>query len=204
MSVVWIKTNKENKTHSIYCDGRVIDDAYQIHNEDNCKIKLFSIGNNSILIGTVGSVYSSDYLTNHIYEELSNEFIQNILNLLKDHQTICKAEELLNELIEKVLQKKFLNNKEDYFPTIVLSINGNLFFGQSYSFSTLTEDGSDCYKFLVEYKNINHIECGSGAKYVQTILEYDNDADPQKILDVTASLITSVNNHLFKLENIKY
>ena len=36
------------------------------------------------------------------------------------------------------------------------------------------------------------------------ILEYDKDADPQKILDVTASLITSVNNHLFKLENINY
>ena len=55
-----------------------------------------------------------------------------------------------------------------------------------------------------EKKNTNHIECGSGTKYVKTILEYDNNADPQKILDVTASLITSVNNHLFKLENINY
>ena len=68
MSVVWIKTDKENNIHSIYCDGRVIDDSNQIHNEDNCKIKQFSIGNNSILIGTVGSTYSCDYLTNHIYE----------------------------------------------------------------------------------------------------------------------------------------
>ena len=204
MSVVWIKTDRENNIHSIYCDGRVIDDSNQIHNEDNCKIKQFSIGNNSILIGTVGSTYSCDYLTNHIYEELSNEFIQNILNLIREPQTISKAEELLNEMVENILCKKFLNNKEDFFPSIVLSINGNLFFGQSYSFSTLTEDGSDCYKFLIEYKNINHIECGSGAKYVKTILEYDKDADPQKILDVTASLITSVNNHLFKLENINY
>ena len=71
-------------------------------------------------------------------------------------------------------------------------------------FSTLTQDGSKCYRFLIEYKNMNHIECGSGSKYVQTILEYDNDADPQKVLDVTASLNTGVNNHLFKLENIKY
>jgi len=204
MSVVWIKTDKENNTHSIYCDGRVIDDSNQIHNEDNCKIKQFSIDNNSILIGTVGATYSCDYLTNHIYEKLSNEFIQNILNLLKDPQTISKAEELLNEMVENIMHKKFLNNKEDFFPAIVLSINGNLFFGQSYSFSSLSEDGSECYKFLIEYKNINHIECGSGTKYVKTILEYDNDADPQKVLDVTASLITSVNNHLFKLENIKY
>lgn len=204
MSVVWIKVNKENNTHSIYCDGRVIDDSNQIHTEDNCKIKQISIGNNSILIGAVGATYSCDYLINHIYEELSNEFIQNILILLKDPQTICKAEELLNEMIEKVLQKKFVNNKEDYFPAIVLSINGNLFFGQSYSFSSLAEDGSECYKFLIEYKKTNHIECGSGAKYAKTILEYDNNADPQKLLDVTASLITSVNNHLFKLENIKY
>lgn len=204
MSVVWIKVNRENKTHSIYCDGRVIDDFNVIHNENNCKIKQFNINDNSILIGTVGSVYSCDYLTNHIYEELSNEFIQNVLNLLKDPQTICKAEELLNEIIEKIMRKRFLNNKEDFFPVIVLSINGNLFFGQSYCISTLTEDGSGYYKFLSEYKNINHIECGSGDKYVKTILEYDNDADPQKILDVTASLITSVNNHLFKVENIKY
>ena len=204
MSVVWIKTNRENRTHSIYCDGRVIDGSYQIHNEDNCKIKQFSISNNSILIGAVGSSYSCDYLTNHIYEELSNEFIQNILNLLRDPQTISKGEELLNEMIEKVLQKKFLNNKEDFFPAIVLSINGNLFFGQSYVFSTLTQDGSKCYRFLIEYKNMNHIECGSGSKYIQTILEYDSDADPQKVLDVTASLNTGVNNHLFKLENIKY
>ena len=204
MSVVWINVNRENKMHSIYCDGRVTDRADQICNEDKCKIKQFSIGNNSILIGDIGDTYSCDYLTNHIYEKMSNEFIKNILNLLRDPQTIIKAEELLNEMIENIMCKKFLNNKEDFFPVIVLSINGNLFYGQSYVFSSLTEDGSKCYKFSFEYKKINHIECGSGAKYVKTILEYDNDADPQKILDVTASLITSVNNHLFKLENIKY
>lgn len=107
MSVVWIKTNRENRTHSIYCDGRVIDGSYQIHNEDNCKIKQFSISNNSILIGAVGSSYSCDYLTNHIYEELSNEFIQNILNLLRDPQTISKGEELLNEMIEKYYRRSF-------------------------------------------------------------------------------------------------
>ena len=50
MSVVWIKTDKENNTHSIYCDGRVIDDSNQIHNEDNCKIKQFNILNTNLYL----------------------------------------------------------------------------------------------------------------------------------------------------------
>ena len=204
MSVVWIKVNRENKTHSIYCDGQVTTCEGEIRDDSRCKFNLLKIENRNILIGATGTGYNCDYLLAHLHEELTNIVIENILNLLKSPLTIRNAEEILNDIIEKIMQQKFKNNKINYYPSIILSIDGYLFQGNGFNFSDMAEDENQYYRFAISYRNKNHIECGAGWMEIKALLEYDNNADPQKILNITASIEDSVNNNLCKLENIKY
>ena len=224
MSVVWIKVNRENKTHSIYCDGRITKTNGEIVEENKCKFAQVNIDGKNVLIGATGYTIHCDYIKNHIYEAFNDKTIQEVkekyyplfdfgrqinsiddlLSLTEDKNYIGYVEEFLKHIFYKIFDKKIKNHKEDCLPYIILSINGYLFKAESYNVKEFTEENEDYYELFFRYKQSNHIECGSGSPQIQAILEYDINTDPQKALNVVSSIDNCVNNHLFKLENILF
>ena len=213
MSVAWIKVNREKHTHSVYCDGQVTNGDYIVMN-NYCKFNHIKVNSYDILIGTSGETLICEYTRNHIEDVMNDQVskdvngctIQDILDTLSDPTQVSLALEKLANIFYTLYEGRVdVRTHENGFPYIIFSINGYLFYGQAYAYDTNDEDQlKHDFLFQLEYITEDFAVTGSGADVIRYILSYDLNADPQKILNITSSYCTGVNNILTKLENINF
>ena len=185
MSVVWIKVDRENKTHSAYSDGIQKSDD-EIVSNDATKVIHYKFFNTSILLGIVGQAHGFAYIKKYFPIKWKTSNIQ----YWKEETTMDLAEffeEMANEY-EKKYGEPLKNN-------VILSINGNLFWVGSSVQGKIWQTSRT---------NENFICAGAPESETRTLLYYNENIDPQDLLNTLAKVQTTTNTNLYKIENIKY
>ena len=154
MSVVWIKVNREKKTHSAYSDGLQVSPDDEIVSDDTKKITNYEFLNTSILLGAVGSSHGTAYSKKYFPSRWKT------------------------------------SNSEPLRNTVILSINGNLFWING------VRDGKI---WQVSRINKNFICAGAPENEAKTLLYYNENIDPQDLLNTLAKVQTTTNTNLNKI-----
>ena len=186
MSVVWIKVNREKKTHSAYSDGIQVSPNDEIVSDDTKKITNYEFLNTSILLGAVGSSHGTAYIKKYFPIRWKTSNIQ-----YWNEDTTTDLAEFFEDMANEY-QNKY---SEPLKNTVILSINGNLFWINS------VRDGKI---WQVSRINKNFICAGAPENEAKTLLYYNENIDPQDLLNTLAKVQTTTNTNLYKIENISY
>lgn len=186
MSVVWIKVDRDNKTHSAYSDGLQLSPDDEIVSNNTKKITHYKFFNTSILLGSVGSSHGSAYIKKYFPIRWKTSNIQ-----YWNEDTTTDLAEFFESMANEY-EKKYSQPLKN---TVILSINGNLF---------LIVSAFDGKIWQVSRTNENFICAGAPENETKTLLYYNENIDPQDLLNTLAKVQTTTNTNLYKIENIKY
>lgn len=194
MSLIWIKVDKEKKTHSIYCDGMVIGSKEEIVTNDQQKIIEYNGGFYSVLLGCSGKPHSARF----IMEYFGRMFAQRDIHYNLDGKKNVEWE--LIGLFEDINKNYASKYDTDLDGDVVLSINGHLF--KMYD--------RCCGRWECVSTKDNFICCDSSFNYqsitmaASALLHYNNDIEPQDLLNTVSKVTNAVNTELIKIENVEY
>ena len=187
MSLIWIKVDREKKTHSIYCDGIQLAGS-TIDTSDAQKILAFKNFYYSVLLGVTGEVHGANYIKKQLEIKLNNaEYIK------LDDQHINRN---VTELIEKIAED--YKQKYNEYPdnSLILSINGNLF--------KINLIDTEINRWNCVKTNNDFIACGAPYDIATALFYYDKDIKPQTLLDTVCKVTNTINNNLISIENVEY
>lgn len=185
MSVVWIKVDRENKTHSAYSDGIELKGDY-IAGNSAVKIIQYEFLRTSILLGIVGSTHGSAYIKKYFPIKWETSNIQ-----YWKEEAIMDLSEFFENMANEYEQKYNEPLKND----VILSINGTLFWAG---------EASDGKIWQVVRTDDNFICAGTPCSETRALLYYNENIEPQDLLNTIAKIQIATNTKLSKIENIKY
>ena len=111
------------------------------------------------------------------------------------------VEQELIELFEDIADK-YSKQYDTYIDgDFVLSINGHLYILYGHYYSNKWECVTTKDNFVCAGTVSNRVPISMAAS---ALLNYDENIDPQKMLDAVSKVTTKVNNKLIKIENVEY
>ena len=193
MSLVILKVDRENHTHSIYSDGISLIGGSEISDSESTKIRRIDIGENSILIGCTGVNILCRYVRLMIGLEIQKRDI--IAFLSDDDEASERLSNLFQSLwLEFCKKHDIAKDDKDYSSFgCLLSINGHIF--RTY-----------CYQGNVfgTQKIIGQNYCAVGQYVIATHCLLENNIGIQKIYDTISKYNSYVNNNVKSIESVKY
>jgi hypothetical protein len=191
MSLVIIKVNRENKTHSIYADSICIGGSNHIYTNNCNKIVNVECNNYNILLGTTGDRSLAKYIRYNFQTHFRKLKYINFNE--KNEIAEIALSDLFKDLIEEYLCKYEPSNPESICFNGCLSINGNIFDVVWYDKKLITVDWIDDYDYFAV-----------GQENIAAMCMLDNGIEIPKIYETIKKFNCYVNDNVSKLENIKF
>lgn len=193
MSLVIIKVNRNEHTHSIYSDGQQ-NVGNSILNTTGLKIAKHNFNGVSLLIGTAGTSCLGRYFRLHIVDAIGKT---DILGHLDDIDLVSEElSDLFTNLRNEYMAKLGTDNKDNGFDaSVVLSINGHLF-----SIDTAGEDVVNYHCFAQE--DYDFVVCGGDRTAALCLL--DSEIDPVQVITTLSKFNSTINENVRCFKDVPY
>ena len=172
MSLVFIKVDRDKKTHSIYSEGIRLADN-RIKSSNGLKILEIDLPNCNVLFGCTGATKFCNWVKLRIANEIQ---ARNIVNYISNRtEVVERISDMMRSIWEAFCEKHGLQNDDEVYSTFgcIMSINGTLFKSDVYG----KENIFDTY--IIDDRNYG----ATGQEEVAALCLLENDIEPQKIFD---------------------